>query len=137
MISNKDNIQKLLHRLLNDYIKKNKLYVAANQWMIEKFQNAESVIQFQDKEEGVLIGKYLLHKIDPKPNNLYGISTPIYCIIKLQVKDKTAKITINPEDYTYVKSPYIYEYPKEMAVASLKGLISNFESYLANYNDDF
>ena len=45
--------------------KKSKLYVMANEWMVQAFNNAESVIQFQDKEEGVIIGKYLLKSIGP------------------------------------------------------------------------
>ena len=34
------------------------LYVSANNWMVETFTNAKSVIQFSDKEAGVVTGKY-------------------------------------------------------------------------------
>ena len=34
------------------------LYVKANAWFVDNFNSAESVIQFQDKESGKLMGKY-------------------------------------------------------------------------------
>ncbi|WP_107822016.1 DUF4468 domain-containing protein [Mangrovibacterium marinum] len=40
---------------------KDELYVKANEWMVRSFNNAKSVIQFQDKEAGKIMGKYLLH----------------------------------------------------------------------------
>lgn len=38
----------------------NELYVRANNWMVGNFTDAKSVIQFSDKEEGIVTGKYLL-----------------------------------------------------------------------------
>ena len=39
-------------------LSKDKLYIKANAWFVETFNSAESVIEFQDKEEGKIIGKY-------------------------------------------------------------------------------
>ena len=39
---------------------KNTNFVNANEWMVEVFNNAESVIQFSDKEAGIVKGKYIV-----------------------------------------------------------------------------
>lgn len=39
-------------------VSKDKLYIKTNAWFVEVFNSAESVIEFQDKEEGRVIGKY-------------------------------------------------------------------------------
>lgn len=38
----------------------NTLYVRANNWMVDQFQNADSVVQFADKESGTVSGRYML-----------------------------------------------------------------------------
>jgi hypothetical protein len=38
---------------------KSDLYVKANAWFVETFNSAESVIEFQDKEAGKIMGKYV------------------------------------------------------------------------------
>jgi hypothetical protein len=40
---------------------KDALFVKANLWMVDVFNNAESIIQYSDKEASVLKGKYLAY----------------------------------------------------------------------------
>ena len=40
-------------------ITQDELYIKANSWFVDNFNDAESVIQFQDKEAGKLMGKYV------------------------------------------------------------------------------
>ena len=40
-------------------ISQDDIYIRANAWFVETFINAESVIQFQDKDEGAIMGKYV------------------------------------------------------------------------------
>ena len=35
------------------------LFVKVNSWMVDSFKNADSVIQFSDKEAGIVKGKYI------------------------------------------------------------------------------
>jgi hypothetical protein len=51
-----------LSKIISTENTKNKLYLKANDWMISTFGNAESVIQFSDKDAGVITGKYLMGK---------------------------------------------------------------------------
>jgi hypothetical protein len=39
-------------------VTKNDLYVKANAWAVKEFSSAESVIEFQDKEAGKIMGKF-------------------------------------------------------------------------------
>ena len=109
---------------------KNKLYVRANNWMVENFTNAKSVIQFSDKEEGIVTGKYLLKDLF----DVNGYSNGgIFAIIKIQVKDDASKITIIPDDFQTVQSSLVdpsYAYTKEKATEQINLLVDSYENYL-------
>lgn len=73
-------------------IDKNRLFVRANSWAVDAFVSAESVIEFSDKEAGIVKGKY-------------ATSFSIYSFIfvytynarttlTIEVKDGAARITI-------------------------------------------
>src|SRR5690554_4125322 len=69
--------------------KKDELYLKSNKWMVETFKSSKSVIQFSDKESGMLIGKYIV-----KPaNTVTGLTgdkltrqSEVSAIITLQLK---------------------------------------------------
>lgn len=119
---------------------KNDLFVKANNWMVEIFSSSKSVIQFSDKEAGIVIGRYLFKD--------FGATTvmgkivdfgEIYAIIKLQVKDGTTKITIDAEDFTEIhsKANENYRYTKEKAVQEINALMDNYEHYLKTTDNSF
>lgn len=74
---------------------KNQLYIIANDWLIDSFNNAQSVIQFSDKEAGKLIGKYYMHG---SIFYIYGAAkdTRVFAKIDITLKDNYAKIKISP-----------------------------------------
>tara|TARA_R110002111_G_scaffold74950_4_gene119052 strand:+ start:912 stop:1400 length:489 start_codon:yes stop_codon:yes gene_type:complete len=77
-------------------LSQNANFVLANEWIVEAFNDAKSVIQFTDKESGIIKGKYLLKdgNISTSP---YGASTePFYAIITLRVRDQKCRIEIDP-----------------------------------------
>lgn len=71
---------------------KNELFVQANLWMVDQFNNAESVIQYSDKEAGVLKGKYLMWSMTSQ----YGTSTH-YCTITITVRDGNITMKLAPQ----------------------------------------
>lgn len=74
---------------------KNTNFVRANEWMVDSFVSAKSVIQFSDKEAGVIKGKYLIFKGIEATG--YTLGTPEkYVTITLRVRDGAAKIEIRP-----------------------------------------
>lgn len=65
----------------------NDLYIKANQWAVETFNSAESVIQFSDKDAGIIMGKYTS---DIKVGVYNGMSKST---IKIELKDKKVRLT--------------------------------------------
>jgi hypothetical protein len=109
---------------------KNQLFIKANEWMIKTFNNAESVIQYSDKEAGALIGKYLMSgSSDPGyPNR----DTRIYAKIDIRVKDNKAIIIIEPlSEWKHDPSGLtILTYSKEDAITDMDALSESFHKSL-------
>lgn len=120
---------------------KNDLYVSANNWMAETFNSAKSVIQFTDKEAGVVTGKYLL-----KPGYRYANYSyyeteegSIYAIIKIQVKDGGTKITVSPDDFNEVTSDMAaekFKYSRDVATNQINNLVASYEDYIKKDNSE-
>ncbi len=108
---------------------KNELYINANTWMVETFSSAKSVVQFTDKEDGIVIGKYLLTTNGYAGTNTYA---DIHAIIKIQVKDDASKITITPDNFNIPSfSPASY-YSVDDAIKDINNLIDNYSMYIKN-----
>ncbi len=111
----------------------NDLYVRANNWMVSAFNNADSVIQFTDKESGTITGKYLLGTISQA--NQYGPANRAFAIIQIQVKDGASKITITPDSFKYAKgNPYTL-YTGEKAQEDINALLISFEQSIKQKED--
>ena len=70
-------------------VSKNDLYIKVNSWFVETFNSAESVIEFQDKEAGKIMGKYV-----------YTYSEGVYThavrqTLSIDIKDGRIKMVIN------------------------------------------
>jgi uncharacterized protein YceK len=127
-------------------LSKNKGYVKANEWAVTTFANAQSVIQFSDKEEGVIMGKYILaNSYTGYTVNAYtGISTPytidaVYALVRVQAKEGAAKITITPNDFTHsIVSDGMggkkESYSREQAIVDVTRIMSEFETYMKGKN---
>ena len=70
---------------------KDELYIKANEWFVNTFNSAESVIQFQDKEAGKIMGKYKFRIVVGHPVSL---NAGMKSTISVDVKDNRAKIFI-------------------------------------------
>lgn len=107
------------------------LYIRANTWMVEKFNNAESVIQFSDKPNGIVTGKYLLSSKGIAGSGMSATWKNVYAIIKIQVKDNAAKITITPESFgVYSMNPQAYT--AEQSQTDIDLLIADFSKSIGN-----
>ena len=62
-------------------------YIKANEYLVEAFNSSKSIIQFSDKEGGIVKGKYMM-----QGSAAYGVSNS--SIVTIKVKDSLAKITI-------------------------------------------
>ncbi len=75
---------------------KNKLYVSANSWFVDTFDYAGSVIEFTDKEEGRIIGKYVFNTFQGFENFI------IRQTITVDVKDGRVRLTISNPYYKWI-----------------------------------
>ena len=119
---------------------KDDIFISANNWMVENFIDAKSVIQFSDKEAGVVTGKYLLQTSVISEME----STDIFAVIKIQVKDGASRITIIPERFYEIKNPtsppdHVYgnaeqprTYGELQATSQISNLIASYEQYVKN-----
>jgi len=115
---------------------KSDLFVRANNWMVETFNDAESVIQFSDKENGIVTGKYLMQTI------IKGTEIPatkVFAIIKIRVKDNAANIELLPDSYINNYNPLAggKSFTLENANSSMDILIASFEKYIRTKEKDF
>ena len=123
-------------------VKKDEIYIKANQWMVRIFKDAKSVIQFQDKAEGKIIGKFLLKSMG-SPGGGYGLySMPstmvdIYCLITISIKDNATKIDVEPMgDWKYDPSGFtIYNYSPEDADIDMKAITDNYKKVILTKED--
>jgi hypothetical protein len=118
---------------------KNQLFVKANEWMVKTFNSAESVIQFSDKEEGTIIGKYLM--FGEVHSGGYGVTVDnrVYAKIDIRIKDNKARISIEPLDkWQYDPSGIsIYKLSRESALDEMDGLSDGLHKALIAKTIDF
>ena len=73
---------------------KSELFIKANNWAVAAFNNAESVIEFSDKESGSITGKYIA-KYRSVSIPLGGWSVGPITLMKIEIKDNKARISLN------------------------------------------
>lgn len=117
------------------------LFLKANTWMVETFNNAESVIQHSDKEAGAIIGKYLMYGSLSRSSGMYAttVDTRVYAIIDIRVKDNKARIEVKPQgEWQYDESGMTqYGYSKQDAINEMKSLAESFHKALIKKESDF
>ncbi|MDD4721110.1 MAG: DUF4468 domain-containing protein [Bacteroides sp.] len=109
------------------------LFIKANDWMISMFVDASSVIEFSDKEGGVLIGKYLMSGEIRTGYSFYATATVdsrVYAKIDIRVRDGRARISIEPiGSWKYDDSGLtIYNYSKENFYQDMDKMMLSFEN---------
>jgi hypothetical protein len=124
---------------------KNELYIAANSWMAEVFTSSKSVIQFTDKDAGVIKGRYSLFYTAPYSSysmltghNYTFPEVSHTALITLLCKDNEVKIIIKGEGtgsvfYTKDTGEQTYGYSDVQAKTDIDKLIKSFFTYVDNY----
>ena len=114
---------------------KDELYIRANQWMIRSFKSAKSVIQFQDKEAGKIMGKYLMFTINlDKPILNLPITNDVYSLITISVKDNATRIDIEPRG-NWAFNKRVLPYSPEMAQRDIKKFINDYKDFISIKED--
>ena len=82
---------------------KEQLYVALNYWFTATFNDADAVIQLNDKESGVIIGKGLIGGIASHAGGMNSYVVSIQPIIRVDIKDKRIRVTYTIQNYDVAK----------------------------------
>ena len=116
---------------------KNTNFVKANEWMVKEFFSAESVIQYTDKEAGIIKGKYAMFG-GSSPSKYSAGLPPYYAVITLRVKDYGSRIEIDPTSkfvvrkYLGTKFGFTPEHFNKLA----SELIIRFENHMKNKSEN-
>ena len=120
------------NRNIENQFDKNTNYINANEWMVNTFNSAKSVIQFKDKEAGIIKGKYLMK--EKKVSGSYNIemNPNFYAIITIRVKDNKTRIEIDPPSnmFTKVSMGIEYGFTPKMFNGRAKILSDSFEKQM-------
>jgi len=120
---------------------KDELYVKSMEWLSKTFNESKSVIDYQDKEAGTIIGNGAIQ-------HFYSmiINGQVLFAVKLELKDNRARITLSnfmaniigtsgpPVTRAIMQSEY------DAAKPNLDKLVSNYEIYMkstSTSNDDW
>ena len=78
---------------------KDQIYVEVNNWFIHSFVNAQSTVDFSDKEQGTIIGKGYLPKVSA--HNSVGGSSEVsaWIIIRVDIKDDRFRVITTIQEY--------------------------------------
>lgn len=72
---------------------KDEIYIKANAWFVETFISAESVIEFQDKESGKIMGKYVFSYYE-------GVYTyDVKQTVDISIRDSKVRVIIKEPYY--------------------------------------
>lgn len=78
---------------------KDQLYVLLNYWVTASFNDANSVIQLNDKESGCIIAQGYLANIAGHAGGMNSYDISVKPIIKLDIKDEKIRVTYTVQNY--------------------------------------
>lgn len=78
---------------------KEQLYVALNYWFTATFNDADAVIQLNDKEAGVIIAKGFIGGIASHAGGMNSYVISIYPIIRVDIKEGKIRVTYTVQNY--------------------------------------
>ncbi len=82
---------------------KDQLYVALNYWFTATFNDADAVIQLNDKESCVIIGKGFIGGIAAHAGGMNSYVISIHPIIRVDIKDGKIRVTYTVQNYDVSK----------------------------------
>lgn len=81
---------------------KDQLYVILNYWVTASFNDANSVIQLNDKELGCIIAQGYLSDIAGHMGGMNAYDVSVKPIIKMDIKDNKVRVTYTVQNYDVI-----------------------------------
>lgn len=114
-------IQKDSIVVLDTIIKKDQLYAKGLEWFVTTYKNAQKIIQLQDKDAGLIVGKASMNCIVKGGSLLPATETYLSYTIKLAFKDGKIKYELTD----FIQEGYGIIKDGEVLKASGKGIVKN------------
>lgn len=126
-----------IDKIVDTKLTRNDAYTLANEWMVEKFVSATDVIQYSDKEAGIIKGKFTLHTLSRHYSGSLVYKEKIEGLVTVRVKDNKAKITIvvTPIVEVGIDNNKWSEIALKTAKSIVVNLISSFETTMTTTTD--
>ncbi len=100
--------------------KKEETYLAVRTWFVENFENPKSVIQFEDKESGKIIGKFQSKTY--LQNNYYDLRT----VLTVKMEEENVRLIFSHPEYRTTSETYEYEFKPLRNAKALKKVKSEW-----------
>ena len=115
------------------------LYRMANEWMAKTFVASSAVIQYQDKDEGIIVGRSVTaEKLG------YGVRFDIWYNMTLEAKENKVRITIKdiygelPMDRDMkIKPEEMVQKDYDELEAKFNALIDDFSAYMKQETEEW
>lgn len=114
-------IQKDSVVVLDTTLKRDQLYTKGLEWFATTYKNAQKVIQLQDKDAGLIVGKASMSCIAKGGSLLPATEIYLSYTIKLSFKDGKIKYELNE----FIQDGYGVIKDGEVIKASAKGIVKN------------
>lgn len=121
-----------IQRIIETDGSKDELYRLTNEWMAKNFRSSSNVIQYQDKAEGIIVGRGF------KETTLLGFKpTDAWFTMTIEMKENRSRVSIEDvygEVYSNGDKMTIYfeSYPKdeEKLVQWLNAFVDDYTDYI-------
>ena|GEM_PF-2547815 len=114
---------------------KAELYPKARQWFSEYFVSGESVIDYENESEGVIIGNGLI--VGPSPSTTFKLIRKTSFTIRVDIKDekfRTSYTINNINDYyqnqIFQSNIQLSDHEKKLAEDSLSNISTSLKNYI-------
>lgn len=104
--------------------KKDQLFEKSKIWIAKTFKSAKSVIEYENKENGNIIGNGAIRVF------VNGGITPVDITFTMEEDIKDGRVRVKTTNMRQAQGYAFYEKYKEPAVLEISGLISDLEKYL-------
>lgn len=78
---------------------KDELYILANSWFVAQFNSGKDVIQMNDKEAGIIIGKGHISNIGHRDGFSKSVDISTWVIARIDIKDNKVRLITTIQEY--------------------------------------
>lgn len=83
---------------------KDRIYIEANQWFTQSFNDGSSVIQLNDKTSGVILAKGYLKCINSRSGFAVNTEISAWLIVRIDIKDNRVRVSTTIQHYDFLQS---------------------------------